>query len=90
LSEPNAAKEKVTAMSEWVTLLTGLPSDVAAVQSLLNANGIPTFTMQADPYTGTMSLLVPASKFEEALQLLQQFEPSTSDDEAADEGNGKT
>ncbi len=77
-------------MSEWVTLLTGLPSEVTAVQSLLNANGIPTFTMRADPYTGTMILFVPASKVEEALQLLQQFEPSTSDDEAADEGNGET
>jgi hypothetical protein len=77
-------------VSEWVTLLTGLPSDVTAIQSLLNANGIPTFTMQADPYTGTMSLLVPASKAEEALQLLQKFEPSTSNSEAAEEGDGET
>jgi len=80
----------VTAVSEWVTLLTGLPSEVTAVQSLLNANGIPTFTMQADPYTGTMNLLVPASKAEEARQLLQQFEPSTSDGEVADEENDET
>jgi len=76
-------------MSEWVTLLTGLPSEVTAVQSLLNANGIPTFTMQADPYTGTMTLLVPASKAEQAHQLLRQFEATTSDSEVTDEENGE-
>jgi hypothetical protein len=37
-----------------------------------------------------MSLLVPASKAEEALQLLQKFEPSTSNSEAAEKGDGET
>ncbi len=77
-------------MDEWVTLLTGLPSDVTAVQSMLNANGIPTFTMRTDPYTGTMTLLVPASKAEEARQLLQQFEAPTSDSEVEAEGDSET
>jgi len=80
----------VTDVSEWVTLLTGLPSEVTAVQSLLNANGIPTFTMRTDPYTGTMSLLVPASRVEEARQLLQQFETPTFDSDVEAEGDSET
>ncbi|GBC98362.1 hypothetical protein HRbin17_00871 [bacterium HR17] len=58
-------------MSEWMVVLTGLPSEIAAAQSWLNANGVPTFVRDADPYTGTKSLLVPASQLDRARKLLQ-------------------
>lgn len=57
-------------MSEWVEILRGLPGEVTVAQSWLQANGIPTFLRDADPYTGMKALLVPSRQMAKAKDLL--------------------
>ncbi len=57
-------------MSDWVEILRGLPGEVTAAQSWLQANGIPTFLRDADPHTGRKSLLVPSQQMAKAKHLL--------------------
>ncbi len=79
-------------MSDWVELITGLLSEVSVAQSWLNANGIPTFVRDADPYTGTKTLLVPSSKLAQARHLLRVLATAPHDGEeeqwTSDENNG--
>jgi len=62
-------------MAGWVILLRGLLSEIAAVQSWLNANRIPTLVRNADMHGSLMELLVPTDKVAVAKELLAALMP---------------
>ena len=57
-------------MSQWTVLMRGRPSEIAAVQSWLNANEIPTISRTAEVHGNIVELLVPADKVARAKELL--------------------
>jgi hypothetical protein len=71
-------------MSQWTVLMRGLPGEIAAVQSWLNANEIPTITRTAEVHSSVMELLVPVDKVARAKELLAAISHSqhAHDDEA--------
>ncbi len=71
-------------MSQWTVLMRGLPGEIAAVQSWLNANEIPTIARTAEVHSSVMELLVPVDKVARAKELLAAISHSqhAHDDEA--------
>lgn len=57
-------------MSQWVVLLRGSSGEIAAAQSWLNANEIPTIVRSAEIHGVAVELLVPVEKVAVAKQLL--------------------
>jgi len=74
-------------MSQWTVLMRGRPSEIAAVQSWLNANEIPTISRTAEVHGNIVELLVPADKVARAKELLAAISHSqyAHDDEVKGE-----